>query len=51
MKHVPAIAGYPHLFVLDSDSSVLHSQNAGDLEQGRSYNDKKFMAFLQRWAK
>jgi thiol:disulfide interchange protein len=51
LETFPAIAGYPHLFVLDSDGSVLHSQNTGDLEQGRSYNDKKFMAFLQRWAK
>jgi thiol:disulfide interchange protein len=28
----PAIIGYPHLFVLEKDGSLLHSQNTADLE-------------------
>lgn len=50
LETFPEIAGYPHLFVLDSDGSMLHSQNTADLEQGRSYDDEKFMEFLQRWS-
>ena len=29
----PAIAGYPHLFVLEKDGSLLHSQNTEELEE------------------
>ena len=32
----PAIKGYPHLFVLDADGKLLHSQDTGALESGRS---------------
>jgi thiol:disulfide interchange protein len=31
-KYPPA-AGYPHLYVLESDGSLLHSQNTADLEE------------------
>jgi thiol:disulfide interchange protein len=51
LETFPVIAGYPHLFVLDSDGSVLHSQNTAELERGRSYDNEKFLEFLQRWAK
>ena len=46
----PTIPGYPHLFVLDSEGTFLHSQGAGELEQGRSYNQEAFLAFLERWS-
>lgn len=44
------IEGYPHLFVLDSNGKMLHSQNTGDLELGKSYDLGKFTAFLKQWA-
>lgn len=47
----PEIAGYPHIFVLESDGSLLHSQNTGELEEGKSYNLEKFTSFLETWAK
>lgn len=47
----PEIAGYPHIFILDSDGTFVHSQNTADLEEGESYNLERFQAFLQTWAK
>ena len=47
----PKIPGYPHIFILDSDGKLLHSQNTGELEEGKSYNPDKFDAFLQTWSK
>jgi thioredoxin-related protein len=46
----PKIEGYPHLFVLDADGKLLHSQDTGELEAGKSYDKTKFLAFVQRWA-
>lgn len=50
----PKVKGYPHLFVLDSDGKLLHSQFTGELElgkeQGKGYNRGKFLAFLKQWA-
>ena len=45
----PKIDGYPHLFVLGSDGRLLHSQDTSLLEQGRGYDARKFIAFLERW--
>lgn len=45
------VAGYPHIFILDSDGTFLHSQNTAELEDGAdSYVPEVFMAFLQKWA-
>jgi len=46
----PAIEGYPHIFVLESDGALLHSQNTGELEDGDSYSPALMTAFLARWA-
>ena len=46
----PAINGYPHLFVLDGDGKLLHSQDTGLLEAGKDYDRAKFIAFLRQWA-
>jgi len=45
----PKVAGYPHLFVLDADGTLLHSQDTGALEEGKSYSVAKMRAFLERW--
>lgn len=46
----PTIQGYPHIFVLEKDGSFLHSQNTGDLEEERSYNEEVLVGFLKEWA-
>ena len=44
-------AGYPHIYILESDGTLLHSQNTADLEDGAdSYVPEVFVAFLQEWA-
>jgi len=46
----PKIQGYPHLFVLDGDGKLLHSQDTGSLESGKDYDRAKVVAFLKAWA-
>jgi thioredoxin-related protein len=50
LSSYPKIDGYPHIFVLDKDGKLLHSQNTGDLEEGKSYNYDKVFNFLRVWA-
>ncbi|KAF1015155.1 MAG: Thiol:disulfide interchange protein DsbD [Stenotrophomonas maltophilia] len=54
LSQYPEVKGYPHLFVLDADGTLLHSQFTGDLEktksEGKGYNRAKFLAFLTQWA-
>lgn len=42
----PAPAGYPHLYVLDAEGTVVHSQDTASLEAGQSYDVVKFIMFL-----
>jgi thiol:disulfide interchange protein len=46
----PAIPGYPHIFVLDENGKLLHSQNTEELEADKSYNLEKMFAFLRKWS-
>ena len=50
LARFPEIKGYPHLFVLDAEGQLLHSQFTGDLEKGKGYDRAKFDAFLKAWA-
>lgn len=50
LSQYPPIRAYPHLFVLDSDGTFLHSQGTGVLEEGRGYSDEAMWAFLREWA-
>lgn len=50
LSRYPKIPGYPHLFVLDRDGKLLHSEDTSLLEEGKSYNLDKFMAFLKEWS-
>jgi thiol:disulfide interchange protein len=46
----PEIEGYPHLYVLEKDGTVLFSKNTSELEDGKSYNLNKFTIFLKEWS-
>ena len=51
LSQFPAAAGYPHIYILESDGTFLHSQDTVELENGvDSYVPEVFMAFLQKWA-
>lgn len=49
LSQYPAIEGYPHFFVLDSNGKLLHSQNTGHLEKDKDYDKDKFLDFLNKW--
>jgi thiol:disulfide interchange protein len=51
LKKYPKPAGYPHLFVLESDGTFLKSQNTSPLEKGDSYNREKVLAFARSWVR
>ncbi len=51
LSNYPEIHGYPHFFVLESDGTLLHSQDTGKLEEGKGYSKEKFLLFLKRWSK
>lgn len=50
LSRYPQIQGYPHIFVLDRDGKLLHSQDTAELEEGKGYSLARFTAFLQKWA-
>lgn len=50
LSRYPEVPGYPHLFVLDSDGTLLHSQGTGVLEDGEGYSEEAILAFLGEWA-
>jgi thioredoxin-related protein len=50
LSRYPAVNGYPHIFVLNRNGKLLHSQDTAKLEEGKSYNLAKFMAFLKAWS-
>ncbi len=50
LSNYPAIKGYPHLFVLESDGALLRSQDTGALESGKRHDPARVMAFLTKWA-
>ena len=44
----PRIKGSPHLFVLDAQGRLVHSQDTGELEAGKDYDEAKVIAFLEK---
>jgi thiol:disulfide interchange protein len=50
LSHYPPVSGYPFIFVLDKEGKLLHAQDTGKLEEGKSYNLAKFTAFLKEWS-
>jgi thiol:disulfide interchange protein len=50
LSRYPKVAGYPHIFILDKDGKLIHSQDTGLLEEGKGYNPDKFKTFLTVWA-
>ena len=56
LARYPKVAGYPHIFILNKNGKLLHSQDTGVLEFPKNYpfkghDKRKVFAFLRRWAK
>lgn len=49
LSRYPQIKGYPHLFVLDANGTLLHSQDTGLLEEGKGYSKEKMKEFILKW--
>lgn len=45
----PARFGFPVMVVLDETGKVLHLQDSGYLEEGKSYDVKKVLSFFKNW--
>jgi thiol:disulfide interchange protein len=44
------ISAYPYIFVLDSGGKLVRSQETGVFEEGKSYDEKRLMTFLNYWS-
>lgn len=51
LSKYPKVAGYPHIFVLETDGTLLHSQETGALEKGKGHDRDKVLEFLTKWAR
>ncbi|MEK6650706.1 MAG: thioredoxin family protein [Bacteroidota bacterium] len=51
MAQFPKVAGYPHLYVLEADGKLVHSQDTGQLEEGKDHSKEKVTEFLKKWRK
>ena len=45
----PQRFGFPVFLIMDGNGNRIHTQNTSYLEQGKSYNKRKMMEFLQQW--
>ncbi len=50
LSRYPKIPGYPHMFVLEQDGTLLHSQDTGELESGKGHDPAKVRSFLETWS-
>ncbi|RLA74184.1 MAG: hypothetical protein DRG11_05650 [Epsilonproteobacteria bacterium] len=48
LKQLPVLEGTPHFYVLNSDAKLLKSFGTVSIEQGNSYNKKKFFEFIKQ---
>ena len=44
------VEAFPHLFVLEKNGQLLHSQDTGLLETGDHHDSNKVIPFLKKWA-
>jgi thiol:disulfide interchange protein len=47
----PRALGYPHMYVTDSDGSILFSQDTAEFLQAGRYSESRFQTFLDRWSR
>ncbi|MEO6001407.1 MAG: thioredoxin family protein [Chitinophagaceae bacterium] len=45
----PQRFGFPVFLIVDGNGNRIHIQNSSYLEQGKSYNKRKLVEFLQQW--
>ncbi len=45
----PLRFGFPVFLILDGNGTLIHTQNSGYLEEGKSYSKKKILEFFENW--
>ena len=50
LSRFPHVHAYPHIFILDAEGNLIRSQPTDVLEDGRSYNARRFQKFLEKFA-
>jgi len=50
LSRFPYVRRYPHIFILGARGNLIRSQPTHGLEDGQSYNAKRFWEFLERFA-
>jgi thioredoxin-related protein len=48
-KGLPRTFGFPHIFIADSDGSILYSKDTTQLREEGQYSQARFVEFLQEW--
>ena len=51
LSQYPEISWFPHIFVLESNGALLHSQDTRELTKQRSYSEDNILRFVERWAR
>lgn len=46
----PAPSGFPHIYILDGNGTLVKSKDTGELESGATYSLSKFEDFLNEFA-
>ncbi len=49
MSAFPPAQGYPHMYITDSNGSILHSQDTAEFRENKQYSERRFMIFFDRW--
>ena len=49
LETFPDIRGYPHMFISESDGSIVHSQDTTEFLNEGKYLEQLVMQFLERW--
>ena len=46
----PRPLGYPHMYITDTDGTILFSQDTAEFLQDGKYSEQRFRTFLNRWS-
>jgi len=49
MASLPPALGYPHMYIIGDNGTVLHSQDTAEFFENKKYSEQRFLAFLDRW--
>jgi thiol:disulfide interchange protein len=50
LSHYPKLLGVPHVFVVETNGTILNSQRLVELRTGGQYDPEKMKTFLLKWA-